>query len=1171
MPDEDSKINAWDEPKKISGSIKKTDFKGHLSKKWLTLIAVCLAVIVVFVIAVLAWYFIIPFATVDGKKISRSEYQDMNSKMNKFYEYNGTNNNQKEASKLANDRLIEEKIIESEAKKRGITVSDSEVNARYQSIVKNYKSEDEYIKTIKGVYDWTPELTKRTIKTDMLTEKLKEVVLKGYDVSFIMVRYDLIAPTEDPAALPRIQSIYNKLKSGAKWDAVYAENKNKEPTYVVGKYDKINEVSQTIFASDENWKAISKLKNVGDITGVTKTKTGYYVIYRADKMSGGEFNTWDDFIKYYKDKYVSYGFANKAAILLKSFLWQKTHAIGLCDPAFCPRGGNDSTPYHPALYAGDVRDDNTGALLPNVDVRLYTPVAHYYLRQCNGEQIDVAYDRTKQTSGVSVWDQLNWPNPSYVVNFHFGARRSGCGQQVIESGPDCHLTSPDTAWRSTFSKAGYFTVSLTKIGQTMGNGIINGEIVRDHIRMTPKVWGLDGNITVSPSQMYVGETATFTSNIWNSGNVNSPQFDSSVWWSTNSGQVSWIQNPGDGGSTLPRDASHSAKAPGESIIPRINTFTANQVGQYCQSLSFGPQSSVNSGWVARGPACVNVIERPVFWQLIGDSKVSINGGPRVQNANAYRNDVATYYHNVTNIGPNNMNTGFSTNVVWALGTGNISSWASGGSGATLPSSLGYAALAVNASINPQRINNFNIPSGTLNNTRFCQRIDYTEASQAHNGGNSNPPACVTVYVPTPATYTPDIDKTEYEKGSRSPDTVNFNFFVRLPNSGPCDGARANGVTVDTITWQAINLDTNTVLTTRTVNVPNCTATTNSTLDTYTIQVSGLDSTLGQKRYQTRITSVVGTSTTINNPMPKTADGWITVFEVPYTRFYGHDIYATSATSGGIYFNTKNTVENSSSAVEYAAIAAGSTNPQILTAFARSATAIPNAFNSLGARWNGGPPSPASVPAQYLFATSTAYTGGALPGTTGYYTSSGATISGGSISNTSNKVTINNTGDLYITGNISAEPLPASINTGAAFDGAAIPVVLLITNGNIYIRNNVTEIDAILISTNGTVFTCATGTTPTEVARNQWSRSSALGGCANKLLIKGALGAREIRFARSVGTRLMAAAGESYSQTQGNTTAAESIYFPPYLYFASPYLNNPGNSTYQSLFNTAPLF
>ena len=415
---------------------------------------------------------------------------------------------------------------------------------------------------------------------------------------------------------------------------------------------------------------------------------------------------------------------------------------------------------------------------------------------------------------------------------------------------------------------------------------------------------------------------------------------------------------------------------------------------------------------------------------------------------------------------------------------------------------------------------------------------------------------------TSSGFTPLVTPADFEKGSSS---VNVTHSIIVDQAAACTVANQ----VITKTWSFGGAIGPTGSKTLTVNCGAVGVVNSKSGDSTTVTI---DNTHNNGDIDTMNAASPGTTynrfTKIDSDQK---DGNILVFEVPYTRFYGHDIYATSATSGGIYFNTKNTVENSSSAVEYAAIAAGSTNPQILTAFARSATAIPNAFNSLGARWNGGPPSPASVPAQYLFATSTAYTGGALPGTTGYYTSSGATISGGSISNTSNKVTINNTGDLYITGNISAEPLPASINTGAAFDGAAIPVVLLITNGNIYIRNNVTEIDAILISTNGTVFTCATGTTPTEVARNQWSRSSALGGCANKLLIKGALGAREIRFARSVGTRLMAAAGESYSQTQGNTTAAESIYFPPYLYFASPYLNNPGNSTYQSLFNAPPLF
>ena len=137
------------------------------------------------------WWYLTPYATVDGQKISRSEYNNEISRLKKFYTFSSSSNGLKNLSTEAENQLVEEKIIEQQAQKMGITVSDEEINNQYNSIVKNYGSEAAFEETIKANYGWRPALTKESIKVELLQQKLEPLVLKGYDVTELIVRYDM--------------------------------------------------------------------------------------------------------------------------------------------------------------------------------------------------------------------------------------------------------------------------------------------------------------------------------------------------------------------------------------------------------------------------------------------------------------------------------------------------------------------------------------------------------------------------------------------------------------------------------------------------------------------------------------------------------------------------------------------------------------------------------------------------------------------------------------------------------------------------------------------------------------------------------------------------------------------------------------------------------------------
>lgn len=88
-------------------------------------------------------------------------------------------------------------------------------------------------------------------------------------------------------------------------------------------------------------KKIAELKNVGDTTGVFASKMGRFMTIRLEKKSAGIYNSWDDFLSHYKNKYggeklsmepvvsAIQAVANKGLISLTSIGLEKARAQGV--------------------------------------------------------------------------------------------------------------------------------------------------------------------------------------------------------------------------------------------------------------------------------------------------------------------------------------------------------------------------------------------------------------------------------------------------------------------------------------------------------------------------------------------------------------------------------------------------------------------------------------------------------------------------------------------------------------------------------------------------------------------------------------------------------------------------------------------------------------------------
>lgn len=456
-------------------------------KKLLITIGAILLVAVISVVVWVVWWNFSPVATVNGEKISRQEFNTETSQLEKFYKYNKDKKSLKNLDQITKDRLTEEAIIRAESQRRGIKVSAAEINVEYQKLVKQYKSEAEFTQTIKSAYDYTPQLAKNAIEIRLLRDKLQLEVLKGYDVTEYLVRYDLGTRglKENPTSKGAIDAAYIRLQQGSTMEKLATDPICQPSICGIASMSHVNAVTaiNLFFASKgEDYAAISKLTKTGEITGIVKSSGGYYVIYRADRISRGTFNTWDEFIKDYKSKYVSYGTATKIAVEYKRLsywllgLFNTTAYAVTSDGSNCsynsPQGPDDK--YSPIGVSGHVYDAVTDYPIASATIRAYIS---NYKGSCY-----------KQFATQSAKNNSNYNN---IVNFCPSCGRSDNTVTTNSNGKylfndsntvECHF---HYTW--TYQAAGYDTKTFDGVPpNNLGTGhLMNGQSMVSDVRLAP--------------------------------------------------------------------------------------------------------------------------------------------------------------------------------------------------------------------------------------------------------------------------------------------------------------------------------------------------------------------------------------------------------------------------------------------------------------------------------------------------------------------------------------------------------------------------------------------------------------------------------------------------------------------------------------------------------------
>lgn len=127
-----------------------------------------------------------PAATVDFSLVPFNEFRQDTDKLTFYYQKQGealgesveTLESSVIRSRVLN-RLIEEEIINQEAKKRGIKVAQSELDQEYKKIIEQAESSDKVESTLGNYYNYTPkEFNEKVLRPFLVRRKLDQALKK---------------------------------------------------------------------------------------------------------------------------------------------------------------------------------------------------------------------------------------------------------------------------------------------------------------------------------------------------------------------------------------------------------------------------------------------------------------------------------------------------------------------------------------------------------------------------------------------------------------------------------------------------------------------------------------------------------------------------------------------------------------------------------------------------------------------------------------------------------------------------------------------------------------------------------------------------------------------------------------------------------------------------------
>lgn len=279
-------------------------------------------------------------AIVNDEPILSSEIRNLQKNLTKpgYVDENllqGQNPQSLKSDQAALDYLILEKVVASEIKKAGLSVTDDRAEQEYKSMAKRAGlSEAELGKALQGqgvdIKEYKQFLKKKTEKQSLLDNEIisklrvsdeealsqyekqnpgKKISINEYTLSHIFFN-----PRKDSAenALERARSVREKLLSGGNFETLARQN-SEDPNFAEG--GRLGTFKSGDFLPEIE-EAIQNLKE-GQITGVVRSKLGFHVVKvnRIQKVPDPKFNKERDRIK---ESLMAQAFNRQLASWLKS-------------------------------------------------------------------------------------------------------------------------------------------------------------------------------------------------------------------------------------------------------------------------------------------------------------------------------------------------------------------------------------------------------------------------------------------------------------------------------------------------------------------------------------------------------------------------------------------------------------------------------------------------------------------------------------------------------------------------------------------------------------------------------------------------------------------------------------------------------------------------------------
>ncbi len=477
--------------------------------------------------------------------------------------------------------------------------------------------------------------------------------------------------------------------------------------------------------------------------------------------------------------------------------------------------------------------------------------------------------------------------------------------------------------------------------------------------------------------------------------------------------------------------------------------------------------------------------------------------------------------------------------------------------------------------------NYIVPIGTPPGTQICRRISFTPVNSS-GGTGASPPACSTVtanYNLTPSISISINGSSTGTNEAEPGDTVAFTYTVNNSANGDSSGTAC---TIYGLSRNGYYTVPSPVDTTSdggySQPAHGCPRDFPGNSSTIIVPSESVAPALVVANKSICRTLVVSPASAGGSPASTEVCVYIT--SKPYTRVYGGDVIAgggvetapgvcTTSSGAAIIGWNKGSATFGGAGVQFAGYALSrifefaSASTGSGPAAAPTGLSFGNTSTSVaGGNYGGSLGSVPCIPNHFATKPSTTL---AIPAnvstmTTGSYSGVGnISLAGGTV-DSAERISVYVDGNLFISSNITY---------GGSWTSGNIPMLRVIVRGNIFIDNDVSQLDGLYIAqpngaSGGAIYTCALNADPFTPMALDGSLATQ---CDNaRLTVNGGFVAKQVRLMRTVGTKGQASGS---GEPSSSANIAEVFNYNPAMWIAQPPLTG-GAGAYDAITTLPPV-